>query len=405
MCARYWKMTAFDIEAHYRRAVAANVRLWRQRLLEEAQPARWQAQQGAIWQAVAAGLATVPTQPEAATLAAELTPTMERWGLWFEWLPLLETAVTLDLSPHLHGRLLLAQGRIYFLNRNFSDAIRVQEVALSLAEAQQMAELTALAHYQLTNAFLGSKQYSQARAHGAAALRLLAPAQASTLASLHTSLGLIELETGSFAASEGQFQQALALWSGLHEPTPLARTWLNLGVVYYRQSRWVEAKRCYEQAHEVLAATASVVDRLKVLNGLGTLHYVSGELTEAEKVFRQGLGVARQLPGLFHLRGSLTHNLGNTLLALQRWGEAQLYLEKCITLWQQADDEVEQANSTGTLAELYEQQGEWDTAVFHYDAALRLLASYPEHQWARKLTTNFQTAQARCAAQTSSDTA
>jgi tetratricopeptide (TPR) repeat protein len=391
-------MTAFDIKAHYQQAVIANVRLWRQRLLEGTEPDRWQAQHEVVWQAVAAGLASVPAQPEAANLAAALIPTMECWGLWLAWMPLLETAVTLDLPLDLHGRLLLAQGRIYYLNRNFSDAIRIQEAALALAEAHQMAELVALAHYHLTNAFLGGKQYSQARAHGVAALALLSPTQAVTVASCHTSLGLIELETGSFTASEAQFQQALAHWPLLHEPALYARTWLNLGAVYFRQSRWAEAKRCYEQAHEILAPTASVVDRLKVLNGLGTLHYVTGEYSEAEAVFRQGLAAARPLPGLFHLRGSLTHNLGNTLLALQRWGEAQLVLEKGITLWQQAHDEVEQANSVGTLAEVYEQQGKWDTAVSHYDAALHLLASYPDHQWAQKLTANFQTARARCAA-------
>lgn len=388
----------FDVKAHYQRAVAANVRLWRQRLLEETGPDRWQAQPEAVWQAVAAGLASVSAQPEAASLAAELISTMERWGLWLAWMPLVETAVTLALPPELHGRLLLAQGRIYFLNRNFSDAIRVQETALALAEAHQMAELAALAHYHLTNAFLGDKQYNRARAHGAEALRLLPPMPTVALASLHNSLGLIELETGALAASEEQFQQALACWSGLDEPTLQARTWLNLGVVYYRQSRWAEAQRCYEQAYAVLAPTASMVDKLKVLNGLGTLHYVSGEFTEAERVFRQGLAEARPLPGMFHLRGSLTHNVGNTLLAMGRWGEAVLYLEKSLVLWQQANDGLEQANSTGTLGELYEQQGEWDTAVTHYETALHLLADYPEHQWAQKLTATFQTARARCAA-------
>ncbi len=388
----------FDVKAHYQRAVAANVQLWRQRLLEEAQPHRWQTRQEAIWQAVTAGLASESAPDEAAALAVALTPLMEQWGVWIDWLPLLERATTLALPPGLQGEWLLAQGRLHCLNRNFSDAIRLQEAALALAKEYQDTWLAALAHQQLTNAFLGGKQYNRARAHGAEALRLLSPMPTVTLASLHNSLGLIELETGALAASEGQFQQALACWSGLDEPTLQARTWLNLGVVYYRQSRWAEAQRCYEQAYAVLASTASVVDKLKVLNGLGTLHYVSGEFTEAERVFRQGLAEARPLPGMFHLRGSLTHNVGNTLLAMGRWGEAALYLEKSLVLWQQANDGLEQANSTGTLGELYEQQGEWDTAVTHYDAALHLLTDYPDHQWAQKLTATFQTARARCAA-------
>lgn len=398
-------MNSFDIKSHYQQAVVTNVQLWRQRLLQdEAAADRWQSQKGVIWQAVQAGLTCPSARREAATLATDLIPVMERWGVWFDWLPLLETATTLDLPLDLRGELLLAQGRIHTLNRNFSDAIHLQETALVLAETHQNVALAARAHHQLTNAFLGCKKYSLAREHGAIALSLLSPTQARTIASLHTSLGLIDLETGVFAASERQFQQALARWSELNEPSLLARTWLNLGVVYYRQSRWVDAKRCYEQAYEVLVPTASMVDKLKVLNGLGMLHYSAGEFVEAEMVFRQGLEGARQLPGLFHLRGSLTHNLGNTLLAMKRWGEAQLVLERSITLWQQANDEVEQANSLGTLGELYDLQGVWETAVACYDAALRLLASYPDHQWARKLTTDFQTARARCAAQNSTDT-
>ena len=389
----------FNIKAHYERAVAVNVRLWRQRLLGSALPIdRWLEQKGAIWQAVAAALAFAPTQSEAAALAVDLAPTLEQWGIWSDWLPLLEAAAALALPPDLRVRLLLAQGRCHYLNRNFKDAIHRQEAALSLAEEQGISALIALAHYQLTNAFMGCKAYGPAREHGAQALRLLGSTPSKTLASLYNSLGLLELETGSLAPSEAQFQQALALWPSFNEPAQLARTCLNLALVYQRQSRLTEARACYEQAYKALAPTTSVVDKLKVLNGWGTLHYMTGELAAAETVFRQGLEVTRELQGAFHLCGSLTHNLGNTLLALERWSEAEFYLEKSLILWQQANDDLERANSMGTLGELYEQQGVWAAAVTHYDEALALLEAYPDQQWAQKLAATFHTARTRCAA-------
>ncbi|GJM41964.1 MAG: hypothetical protein DHS20C20_22460 [Ardenticatenaceae bacterium] len=390
----------FDITVHYRRAAAANIRLWRQRILVDPLPIdRWRAQHGAVWGAVDAGLGLVAVQAETVAFTVELLPTLERWGIWLDWLPLFETARMLKLTPDLQIRLLLAYGRLNLLNRNFNDAIQHLDAALSLAKEHQLTTLVALAHYRLTNAYLGSKAYHLARVYGANALELLPYTQKTTQASLYNSLGLIELETGAFAASEKWFQQALALWLDTDQPTQLARTYLNLGIAYQQQSCWDEAKTCYEQANEALVSTASVVDKMKVLNGLGTLHYMMKELPAAEATFRQGVATAYQLQGMYHLRGSLTHNLGNTLLALGRWTEARVYLEKSVVLWQQANDDLERANSLGTLGELFEAQTMWGTAVSHYEEALELLSAYPDHPWGQKLVAQFQAAQARCAIQ------
>lgn len=392
-------MTAFDVRTHYERAVRANLRLWRQRLLAaDATVDRWEVQKGAVWQAVADGLAIAAAQEEAAQLAADTAVIIERWGIWMEWLPLLETAVTLNLPPDVTVRLLLVEGRSYFLNRSFADATHLQEAALALAAAHRLTPLVASAHFHLTTTCLGSKAYDQARQHGAAALRLLLSTPSTTLASLFVTLGLIELETGDYATSEAQFQQALALWSGLNQPTQMARTCLDLGMLYQRQNRLERTRACYELAYAVLAPTASEVDKLKVLNGLGAVHFALKELPQAEAVFRRGAAAAQEMSGLFHLRGSLTHNLGNTLLALARWEESRFYLEKSIRLWQQANDEIEQANSIGTLGEWYELREEWATAVSHYDQALVLLDAYPAHRWAQHLATLFCAARTGCAA-------
>lgn len=395
----------FNITAQYHQAIAANITFWRERVLGAEQSAdQWHSQHKTIWQAVDAGLSYKPVQAETIDFAVELMPLLERWGVWPEWLTLLETAETVELTPALKVRLLLAKCRLYVLNRNFGDAVHGLEIALSLAENNSLMNLAALAHFGLVNAYLGNKKHALALSHGTKALELLSPTQITRRAALYNSLGLIELELQEFAASEKRFQQALALWNGVDEPTQLARTHLNLGVVYQQQHCWEEAKSCYEQARTALAPTASLVDKLKVLNGLGVLHYMTQSLSEAEATFRDGVTTANQLQGMYHLRGSLTHNLGNTLLALGRWVEARLFLEKSFGLWQQANDGLEQANSLGTLGELFAAQGEWNLASSYYKEALVLLIEYPAHPWAQKLLVEFESAQARCAAQAQSAT-
>jgi tetratricopeptide (TPR) repeat protein len=395
----------FNVAAQYHRAVAANVTFWRERVLGVGSSAdQWHSQHKAIWQAVDAGLSCHSVQADTVDFTVELMPLLERWGVWPEWLTLLETAETVELTPLLKVRLLLAKCRLYVLNRNFGDAVHDLGVALSLAENNSLMDLAALAHFGLVNAYLGDKNHALALSHGLKALELLSPAQITRRAALYNSLGLIELEMQAFTASEERFLQALALWYEVDEPTQLARTYLNLGVLYQQQQRWEEVKSCYERARTALTPTASLVDQLKVLNGLGALHYMTRSLSEAEAAFREGVTTADRLQGMYHLRGSLTHNLGNTLLALGRWVESRLYLEKSVRLWQQANDGLEQANSLGTLGELFEAQGAWDLATSHYKEALQLLKNYPTHPWAQKLREAFKSAQARCAAAAQSAT-
>ena len=107
----------------------------------------------------------------------------------------------------------------------------------------------------------------------------------------------------------------------------------------------------------------------------------------------------KELNIMYHLRGSLTHNLGNTLLALGILEEARLYLDQAIAFWEQADDDLELANSVGTLAEVYEADEAWQTAVATYDQALELLVNYPDHSWAKRLRQNFTEAKEKCARQ------
>ena len=389
-----------DIKAVYKRAVRRNLDLWRRRLLDETKSAdQWQAYQGDALKAIAAGLQNDVTQQEAARLAIDLAPSWERWGQWSEWISLLETVESLELPPGMRSTLLLAQSHMHLLNGNFQDAVRLLETALALAESLNDAQLMASAHSRLATTYLRKKEYAKAQHHGEMAFRWLPAKSSKTLPSLYNAMGLISLGMGEFATGEQWFRQALTHWLALDMPIEMGRTWLNLGVLFYQQGQLQETKKCYEQARQILEPTASVVDKLKVFNGLGTLHYIEKNLKEAERIFREGVIFAQGFQGVFHLRGSLTHNLGNTLLALDQLVEAKRFLEKSISLWQQANDDVERANSIGTLAELYEKQQAYALAADHYHQAITLLKEYPEHQWANKLLVNFEGAYERCMAQ------
>lgn len=392
--------SSFNVKQTYLTAVSSGLEYLRDCLLTNPrQTERWLAQKSVIINNISEGMDYPQTRADAITLLIDLLPVMERWGVLYDYLQLAQKALALEPSPEQYGQVLLLQGRLYSLNRNFSDAIAQLEAALALASAHQLDHLAALAHYRLANAHLGNQAVAQAKTHGYKAMQLLSETPSRMLAALHNSLGLMDLELGLFESSEAQLKEALSQWQQLGDATETARIYLNLGVLYLRQARWAEATASYELSLKELAVTESKVDRLKVLNGLGSMYYETNEREKAEAVFRQGLQEALALEGTYHLRGSLTHNLGNTLLAMERLEEAQVYLTRAVAIWEQANDSLQQANSVGTLGELHEEEEAWETAVSCYDAAIELLESYPDHQWALKLKANFARARARCADQ------
>ncbi|MCB8980676.1 MAG: tetratricopeptide repeat protein [Ardenticatenaceae bacterium] len=392
-------MTTFDLKNHFLKAVTANLRLWQRRLLVEADTADdWRMRHQAIWQAVEEGLRYISTQADAAELMVGLLRTIERWGAWSDWMPLFDTAISLEMIPDLQIRVRLVQARLYNLNRNFSDAVALLNATLLLIRRHQLLTLEAMVHYRFTNAYLGEKDYSSAREHARKALDLLSANQLEVRASIYNSLGIIELNMDALPESEACFLQALSLWAKVNEPTQLARSCLNLSIVYQKQARWEKAKAFHQQATTALSNSDNVVDKLKALNELGTLHYMTGDFSSAVVTLRQGVMDAGELQGMYHLHGSLTHNLGNTLLALGQLTEARGYLEKSIRLWQQANDTLERANSVGTLGEVFEEQAEWALAAHSYTQAIELLDFYPGDPWGNKLAAQFKSARARCIA-------
>lgn len=391
---------SFDIKSYYATAVSSNLGYLRTQLLNGSEQAdRWRRQNATVISGIAEGLSYSTLQEDAVQLLIDLMWLVERWGFWADYLLLGEQAIELELSAEHRGYLHIMLGRFYYLNRNFADAQHHLEVVLAMARKHHLKKLEATAEYQITNLYLGKKDYVQAREHGLRAVDLLPEAPSRTLAALYNSLGLIEMELLNEETSEKHFWQALSMWDSLKDNVQMARCYLNLGVLLYRQQCLAEAKKYYQSSLSALGSVAGEVDRLKALNGLGTLHYAAKEFRKAEAVFREGVAEARQLNGMYHLRGSLTHNLGNTLLALGILAEARLYLDQAIAFWEQANDDLERANSVGTLAEVYQADELWQTAVATYNQALELLVNFPNHRWAKRLRENFTKAKEKCAEQ------
>ncbi|WP_420641592.1 tetratricopeptide repeat protein [Candidatus Leptofilum sp.] len=399
---RILKTMTFDINAVVVGAITRGLSDYKNQLSAKPEQAdKLKLQHASILKTIGESFGYDHIQEEAVQLLLELFPTFERWGYWSDCITISKEALSLDLSPEQQGYLNANLGRIYLLNRNFDDSLRHLNQSLALADKHQLKNLSGLTHHRLMNTYLLCEDHTTAKQHGLQALSYLSKEPSETLAAAYNSLGLASMGLNKLTEAENYFWDALAIWDCLKDYTHMARSYQNLGVLFFQQGNLEEAKKCFENALVTLGNTSSIVDRLKAMNGLGSVYHSLGDFATAENVFTDATAKwENELGdkiGWYHLRGSLTHNLGNTQLAKGNPVQARVTLERATTFWQQANDDLQKGNTVGTIAEAFMEDEEWEAAVVTYDDALALLEKFPDHPWARKLANDFQQARGECA--------
>ncbi len=118
----------------------------------------------------------------------------------------------------------------------------------------------------------------------------------------------------------------------------------NMAIVHYYKGDWPAATRRWEAFLRVLERTGERIERVSLLNNLGSLYRERGLFDRAEELLRDGLGLAVELGAKRH-EAMLLGNLGDTLLRSGRFNGARELLEKTIELSEEinAPDEAVEA--------------------------------------------------------------
>lgn len=343
--------------------------------------------------AIQFGLTLPETQMIAIRLTVKSLTMIENLGQWQTWFPTLERILTNQLCHEISLRIRVLNwfGRWLRLSRLLDKAILAHQEAEMLAKQLDDKQAFAEVCLCLSEDYLRSHQYEMAEKYGDLSLdefNYLEGNRRFQAAAFNT-LGLVAFERGDLSSAEINLRQAANLWQSLDRPTQSARTLKNLGFTMQRQKCLDEALLYYQEALNYLAETASELDKVEIQNNIGILYFEWEEYDKAEIVFRQAKTAVRRLSGSYQISGSLSQNLGNVLLRQKRFTRAETHFRQSMILWQQFNNNLELANTLGSLGEAMTGQGEIDMAKSLYDEALDLLTLYPENGWAKKLRAEF----------------
>jgi tetratricopeptide (TPR) repeat protein len=175
-------------------------------------------------------------------------------------------------------------------------------VALSMFE-DSLAQLPADAAGERARALLSIGQVRWRQGRYDEAVTILERAQASAsdasdddaLAEVLKQLGSVLLLKGDIARAVREYQRSLALYEALGDVLGQANSLNNIGAAFRRQSRLVEALEAYERS---LAIRERIGDQLGIThsrNNLGEVHFLRGDLEQAERNFSAAVTVAEAI--------------------------------------------------------------------------------------------------------------
>lgn len=388
-------MSTAQPDTHFVQSIEAAIAYWRAntRELKEEGIVALDAERQNLLQAVRFGLRMPQLRQEAARLALQLYLLLDRRAHWREWIPVLEEAAAScdGQNPALQCALRNRLGQLYRRERRLEEAIATHLSAAALARRGDDFQAEAESYFHLAEDYRVQRNYERAQQYAEAALeqfRQLGSERKWIAGALNT-LGIIATWRGDLPEAEGWLREAVACWRELQQPTELARALSNLGGVLRNGQQYEEARRCYLQAREHLAGTASELDKVKAEIALGGLYFEEGEYAAAEAAFRAADSPYLRRSGHAYYRAYVAQGLGNVFLKQGQLAEAEDKLHRSVQLWRRAQDRLMLANTLGTLAEALAEQGRGSEAVPYYEEALKILEAYPEDAWARKLQREF----------------
>lgn len=193
----------------------------------------------------------------------------------------------------------------------------------------------------------------------------------------HSGLGDVLGFVGQYEAAVQEYRAALALEEGKARPAAsrrIADLKRRIARTYLRQGNQEEALRWLQQALRELdldPGAAMAVERARVYNDLGWLHFRRGEMQEALAWTTRCLSIVEGTDHYGELAAAYNRLVG-MYFRLGDWEQARDYAQRGLRLRQRMGDTYGLALSYTNLGGLAMFMGDWDQAIAHNQRSLEL---------------------------------
>src|SRR5690606_12061329 len=145
----------------------------------------------------------------------------------------------------------------------------------------------------------------------------------------------------------------------------------------------------YQEASTPLQDSAFSLDRAMLQISIGTLYFQMERMADAEEVLSEVVIGFLQQVCIHSYQVLVLQNLGIVQLEQRKLAEAEIHLQRSVSLWKQVQDDVMLGNTLGALAELKALLGKDKEALRLYDEAIALLEQHRDSAFARRVLSGF----------------
>ncbi len=388
-------MTSQSINPQFIQSIHNGLKYWQKKTSEiESNQVQWlNRQRRNLFQAVSFGIQTEETWEATVTVLLQSFDFVEWGGYWQAWIPILEQALASapDTTSAINGRLHNRLGQLYRMSQQHASATAQHEKALHIAVALADKDLEVTGLVALCEVHLDLKKSDKAEAYGKRALAIIQDTQENgrLAAFLYKNLGAAAYLAGNWELAAERQKQAIRLWRSQNNLVYTARSLNDLGNTYIGAQDFPAAQLAFEEAGAILQETINESDKAMIYLNLGVLHYRQKKWLAAEESFLQINATALRERQEMSMLGLLHNNLGNVYLETSRWEKAAKNLELAANLFRKTKDYLNLANCLGTLARVYAAIDEKNEAAFCYKEAIDLLQTFPDNRWAQDILADF----------------
>lgn len=289
----------------------------------------------------------------------------------------------LDLTADLQGQVRAYLSEAYEALSNYEEALAAVSIYEdNLVRNQLSPKLQARVKLRLGWGYSRLSNYAKALARFNEARTIFVEvADTEGLGAVHHALGYVYVEINESNLARGYLLKAL---EGLRYPEDarlLARVYIDLGLVNYKEGNFEGAKASYLKAQSYAEGiTDSSLLGLISMN-LGAIYVDYGKRDEATQYLVRAVKECT-ISGQNSYLARAYNNLGNNLLYGGRWSEAAENLSRALELARKLGDKENTWLTLITLGELRFLQGEYENAEESLLTALDLLTDGDGDKWA-----------------------
>jgi tetratricopeptide (TPR) repeat protein len=140
-------------------------------------------------------------------------------------------------------------------------------------------------------------------------------------------LGTVRLYQKRYGEALESFKEALGIFESLGEPDSVGIGWHQIGMAHREAGQFERAEQAYRKSLAIKVQRQERSGEAASLNELGILYRQMGRLEEAATLHRQAADIYTRFQDQ-RSEGGVRNNLANTLIGLQRYGEARRELRR-----------------------------------------------------------------------------